>query len=122
LAHYILVVDDDHALRESICEALEMEGYDTVCVEHGEAAMRHLEKAEPPCLILLDLMMPVMDGQTFRQLMLSRPSLAGIPVVVLTAGGRQMAASVPATDVLLKPLRIGTVIDVVKVHCPEARA
>ena len=108
MAHYILVVDDDYALRQSISEALELEGYDTVCVEHGEAALRHLEKADPPCLILLDLMMPVMDGQTFRQRILSRPALAGIPVVVLTAGGRQMAASVPATEVLLKPLRIGT--------------
>jgi CheY-like chemotaxis protein len=122
VAHYILVVDDDHALRESICEALQLEGYDTVCVEHGEAALRHLEKAEPPCLILLDLMMPVMDGPTFRQRILSRPTLAGIPVVVLTAGGAQMAAAVPATEVLLKPLRIGKVLDVVKEHCPEAQS
>jgi CheY-like chemotaxis protein len=121
-SHYILVVDDDHALREALSDSLRLEGYDVVEAEHGEAALRHLRSSDPPCLILLDLMMPVMDGKTLRETMLKEPALANIPVVLITAAGPQVAASVRAKDVLHKPLRMGHVVDVVKEHCPEAQA
>jgi CheY-like chemotaxis protein len=120
VSHYILVIDDDHELRQALCDALELEGYGVVCFEHGAAALRHLQSADPPCLILLDLMMPVMDGRTFREALLKTPQLATIPVVLITAAGPQAAASVTAIKVLHKPLRINTVIDVVKEHCPDA--
>ncbi len=120
MSHYILVIDDDNELREALCDALELEGYGVVCVEHGAAALHHLQSSgEPPCLILLDLMMPVMDGRTFRETLLKQPDLAAIPVVLITAAGPQAAASVTATRVLHKPLRINSVIDVVKEHCPD---
>jgi hypothetical protein len=64
---HILVVEDDRDLRETLCDALRLEGYEVVCVEHGAAALRHLTTGAKPCVILLDLMMPVMDGWTFRQ-------------------------------------------------------
>ena len=117
--HYILIVDDDQAIREALSDALELEGYRVVGVEHGAAAMRHLETGARPCLILLDLMMPVMDGRAFRSAMLSEPALVDIPVVVITAGGQQLAASVDASTVLHKPLSMNTVMDVVKEHCPD---
>jgi CheY-like chemotaxis protein len=120
VSHYILVVDDDDTLRESLCDALEFEGYRVVCVEHGQAALDHMKMTDRPCLILLDLMMPVMDGKTFREKMLKDPDLAHIPVVLITAAGPTAASSVSVTGVLHKPLRIGKVVDVVKEHCPGA--
>jgi len=71
---HILVVEDDKALRDSLREALELEGYAAVCVEHGKAALEHLATGARPCVILLDLMMPVMDGWTFRQELLKHKS------------------------------------------------
>jgi CheY-like chemotaxis protein len=116
-SHHILVVDDDVAIRKGLCKVLELEGYTVVDVEHGQAALDHLKTSARPCLILLDLMMPIMDGRTFRQKMLKDPQLAPIPVVLITAGGPQLSAGVPAAGVLQKPLRLGTVVGVVKQHC-----
>ncbi len=73
---YILVVEDDKDLRDSLCEALELEGYAAVSAENGQAALRHLATGAQPCMILLDLMMPVMDGWTFRQELLKDAACA----------------------------------------------
>jgi CheY-like chemotaxis protein len=90
---HILVVEDDIDLRATLCDALDLEGYVTICAENGEAALRHLASGARPCVILLDLMMPVMDGWTFRQEMLKDPSLASIPVIVMSAAApARMAA------------------------------
>jgi CheY-like chemotaxis protein len=116
----ILVVDDDAGIRETLCEALELEGYQVVCLEHGQAALDYLQSAAPPCVVLLDVMMPVMDGRELRRQMLRDPKLAQIPVVIITAGGTGAASGVAAVDVLYKPLRIETVINSVGRHCPDA--
>ena len=115
---YILVVEDDIDLRETLSEALRFEGYNVVGVEHGQAALRHLDSGARPCAILLDLMMPVMDGWTFRQEMLKKPSLAGIPVVVMTAATAARVAAVTADLVLYKPLHMDSVVAAVQQHCP----
>jgi CheY-like chemotaxis protein len=117
MSDHILVVEDDKDLRDTLCDALALEGYVVAGVEHGEAALRHLRGGARPCLILLDLMMPVMDGWAFRQAMLSDPALAAIPVVVITAAGEQRAALVGAEQVLHKPLFMDAVVDVVRQHC-----
>jgi CheY-like chemotaxis protein len=119
---YILVVEDDRDLREILSDALELEGYETVCVEHGEAALRHLYTGARPCVILLDLMMPVMDGWTFRREILKDQSLADIPVVVMTAAGADRAQTIPSNRVLYKPLEMDAVVDAVQEHCPLAPA
>jgi CheY-like chemotaxis protein len=118
MSDHILVVEDDKDLRDTLCEALALEGYAVTGVEHGEAALRHLKSGARPCLILLDLMMPVMDGWTFRQTMLNDPALAAIPVILITAAGQQRADLVDADRVLHKPLFMDTVVDVVREHCP----
>jgi CheY-like chemotaxis protein len=117
MSEHILLVEDDQDVRESLSDALELEGYRVVCAEHGAAALRHLGTGARPCLILLDLMMPVMDGQTFRQAMLKDAAMATIPVVLITAAGVPTAASVPADHVLHKPLKMDAVVDVVEHHC-----
>jgi len=82
----ILLVEDDYDLREAMLDTLETGGYHTVAVPNGLEALEWLkETAHPPLLILLDLMMPVMDGWTFREEQLKVPALAGIPVAVLSA-------------------------------------
>jgi len=115
---HILVVEDDKDLRESLCEALRFEGYQVICAEHGEAALRHLSTGAKPCVILLDLMMPVMDGWTFRSEILKDQALAAIPVVVMTAASPARARSVPSATVLQKPLQMDAVVEVVQEHCP----
>jgi CheY-like chemotaxis protein len=115
----ILVVDDDEAIRLSLSEALEFEGYEVVCVDNGRSALEYLQNADPPCVVLLDVMMPVMDGGALRQAMLNNPKLAAIPVVLITAGGAQVAARVPANDVIYKPLRIDAVLNSISRHCPD---
>jgi CheY-like chemotaxis protein len=119
---HILVVEDDKDLRDTLCDALELEGYVAVCVENGRAALRHLATSAKPCMILLDLMMPVMDGWTFRQELLKDPLLAAIPVIVMTAAAPARARAVPSQGILYKPLHMGRVMDVVQQHCPEGCA
>src|SRR6201986_1983716 len=110
-ADYILVVEVVHDPREILADALRLEGYDVVCVEHGEAALRHLETGARPCVILLDLMMPVMDGWAFRRAMPENRRLADIPVVVMTAAGAERSGTIESSGVLHKPLAMDAVID-----------
>jgi CheY-like chemotaxis protein len=119
MSEYILVVEDDRDLREILADALELEGFDTVCVEHGEAALRHLGTGARPCMILLDLMMPVMDGWTFRREIAKHQGLADIPVVVMTAAGPDRARSIASDGVLYKPLEMDAVVEAVQAHCPH---
>ena|SRR5258708_17769502 len=120
MSSYILVVEDDRDLRETLLDALALEGYAAEGAEHGAAALRHLRAAAaPPCLILLDLMMPVMDGWTFRKALLDDPALSRIPVVVMTAAGKQGMPIPPAELVLHKPLHLDRVVEVLQDHCPD---
>jgi len=116
---HILIIEDDKDLRDTLREALELEGYTAVCAENGQAALRYLATGRKPCMILLDLMMPVMDGWTFRQELLKHPSLAAIPVIVMTASPPERAGAVAPQAILYKPLHMSRVMDVVQEHCPD---
>src|SRR5690349_1367304 len=116
---HVLVVDDDRPLREALGDSLTLEGYRVVCVGDGKAALEHLQGGGRPCLILLDLMMPIMDGKSFRRAMLEDAQVSDIPVVLITAAGAQNTQDVPAAAVLLKPLKIDEVIEVVQKHCGQ---
>ena len=80
----VLVVEDDHLIRQVIAEALEEEGFQVVEAANGREALENL-KTVRPALILLDLMMPVMNGWEFRRAQLEDPAIADVPVVVLSA-------------------------------------
>jgi CheY-like chemotaxis protein len=80
----VMVVEDDHLIRQVIAEALEEEGFDVVEAANGKEALEALRSAHPS-LILLDLMMPVMNGWEFRRAQLADPHIADIPVIVLSA-------------------------------------
>ena len=82
----VMVVEDDASIRDLVIEVLAQEGFAAVGAGNGDEALRRLRQGEfRPSLILLDLMMPVMDGWQFREQQLRDPALAGIPVVVTSA-------------------------------------
>jgi CheY-like chemotaxis protein len=115
----VLVVEDDPDIQQVLRFALEAAGYPVTAAGNGAEAIRHLQAAAPPCLILLDLMMPVMDGWQFRAEQQRDPALAAIPVVVISADGRvpQKAASIGAAGYLKKPLDFDTLVEVVRRYC-----
>jgi CheY-like chemotaxis protein len=80
-----MVVEDDYAIRETLRELLEEEGYRVVQASNGAEALSRLRSARTPKLILLDLMMPVMDGWEFRRALAEDAELSRIPVVVISA-------------------------------------
>jgi|SRR5579871_854269 len=83
----LLLVEDDAAIRESLAEALEQEEFEVLTAANGREALTLLREGPRPSAILLDLMMPVMDGWDFRHEQLQDPALRNIPVLVISAAG-----------------------------------
>lgn len=104
----VLIVDDDVDIREALAEILEQRGFAVTSAPNGAAAVRELRAMDkPPGAILLDLMMPVMDGYEFLELRRREPFLASIPVIVITAGhGVDRARVGEATPVIPKPIEL----------------
>lgn len=115
----ILIVDDDADIREALVDVLTDHGYASHAVAHGGAALAALQAGMRPSLILLDLMMPVMDGLTFRQHQLADPDLRELPVLVISAGNDLSvhAASLGAVETLRKPIDLDKLLDAVARHC-----
>ena len=105
----ILVVDDDRDIRETLVEALESEGYDVISAVDGIDALELLRSQEQsPSLILLDLMMPRMNGMEFWQEIARVETWARIPIVVVSANaqGRAHAETMGAVGYLRKPMQL----------------
>jgi CheY-like chemotaxis protein len=104
----ILVVEDDDLTRDALTILLEASGYRVMAAAHGQEALDRLGDGEIPSLILLDLCMPVMDGRTFRKHQLQSPSLAPIPVLILSAEDNfaRTAVSLGAAGYFPKPIEI----------------
>jgi CheY-like chemotaxis protein len=115
---HILLVEDDVAIRETVADVLECEGFAVTCAANGEEALRRLgDGSSRPGVILLDLMMPVMDGWAFRSAQRSDPRISGIPVVVLSAGAEGSLASLAPDAYLPKPFELDRLLDVVGRYC-----
>ena len=121
----ILIVDDDAGIRQLLLLFLEHKGYTAKCVANGLEALNQLQSDQPlPTLILLDLMMPIMDGATFRQAQQSDPRIAAIPVVVLSAA-ENIEAQAPlltANAYVPKPIEFDTLLQVVEQYCQRSRS
>ena len=116
----VLLVDDDRDIRETVSGILEDEGYPVLQASDGDDALAVLREATPkPCVILLDLMMPKMDGWEFRAEQMKDRTLAQIPIVLLTANGapRQRAAALQAAGALSKPFKLDELLDAVQQFC-----
>ena len=118
-ARLLLVVDDDPGIRDSLADLLHDEGYVVMTAVNGQDALTRLRASDSlPCVILLDLMMPVMSGPEFYHEMRNDPALADIPVVVISADGNaRLKAQSMGGELIAKPVRIETVITAVENHC-----
>jgi CheY-like chemotaxis protein len=108
-----LVVDDDVHIRESLSEYLQGEGFDVLSAGHGLQALEVARRGPRPDVIVLDLLMPVMDGWDFRAAQLASPDLADIPVVVISAAGFSEATvlgQLPVSSYLAKPVNLDSLV------------
>ncbi|HEX2568751.1 MAG TPA: response regulator [Polyangia bacterium] len=120
MAH-ILIAEDDPDIREDLSEILRDLGYEVTTATNGAEALAALRSGPPPCLILLDLMMPVMNGWDFRHQQLADEALRGIPVIVLTGvADLQRVRMLQVAGVLTKPFKLEPLLDSIERHCRVA--
>jgi CheY-like chemotaxis protein len=117
--HPILVVEDDESMRTAMVAILHHEGYPVAEADDGAVALGLLRDGLEPCLILLDLMMPGMDGWQFREAQMRDPGFASIPVVVISAQlqAKRLAGSPGIKDVLTKPVDFDQLLPLIREHC-----
>ena len=120
----ILIVEDDADLRDSLADLLMEEGYQVAGASNGQEALDYLRHAAPPCLILLDLMMPVMNGWEFRAAQEQDPSLSSIPVIVVSGQGRMQRHSVDlhAVEFVDKPINVDQLLKAVIRACSRSHS
>jgi CheY-like chemotaxis protein len=116
----VLLVEDDAAIREALSEVLADEGFAVQTAVHGQAALEALAAGARPKIILLDLMMPVMDGWQFMQHLRRRHDWAQIPVIVVSAAKEPMPTG--ARGCLSKPVDLGVLFDAMGPWCSQAGA
>ncbi len=120
----ILLVEDDLDIRETLAEVFVDEGYEVSTAANGQEALDHLLKIGTPMpeVILLDLMMPVMDGWQFHAAQQNYEALARIPVIVLSADGMpQRGRSINAVGWFRKPLNAARLLEVVEGVCARSQ-
>ncbi|MBF5045283.1 response regulator [Aggregicoccus sp. 17bor-14] len=110
----ILLVEDDADINATLCEMLEEEGYEVQAVPNGRAALEALEQLPAPCLVLLDVEMPRMDGYDFLAHLRQHARHAADPVVVVTASRH---APTEVDEVLHKPFDFEVLLDAVERYC-----
>ena len=118
----VLVVDDDEDLLDVLRDVIAEEGYRVLTSPSGETALDLLRAGEDPCMILLDLKMPGMDGHEFRRLQLAEPRFAAIPVVGFTGlwNGEEVAHKLALASCLRKPVNLHHLLETVAHYCSDA--
>lgn len=124
--HEILIVEDDESIRDVLKSALEFEGYNVHTAVNGQDGLDLLPKIKKPCLILLDLMMPVMDGWTFVENITKEKDtkLIAIPIVVVSAFTNDKDEKLKSVrSIIKKPVDLDQLLKQVEIYCeksPEA--
>jgi len=114
----IVVVDDEPGVCDTIKEVLEDEGYAVETAQDGRAGLELLRRmTPPPSLLLLDLIMPILDGNEVYRAIQADPALASIRVVVATSDPSRAPHDVP---VLAKPVSLHRLLDIVRAYCGAA--
>lgn len=119
----ILVVEDDPDITESLCDVLHSEGYEVVTASNGKEGLDRLREIGRPCLILLDLMMPVMSGGEFLAVLRRTDAIAAIPVIIVSAWsneGAQLRAQ--SQGFVNKPISIDALLEATHRFCVPAEA
>jgi len=115
MSHTVLVVEDEEDLREMVRDGLELSGYNVVTATDGQDALDKLASIEHLCLVLLDLLMPSMNGWDFLDRLRQRADLASVPIVVHSSATTRAPAGV--ARVLQKPVPFEDLLAVVQEHC-----
>ncbi|OFZ54897.1 MAG: hypothetical protein A2428_11780 [Bdellovibrionales bacterium RIFOXYC1_FULL_54_43] len=113
----ILIVEDDAGISETLRLILETEGFTVFSAANGKEGLDILPTIPSPCLILLDLMMPVMDGWAFAEAIDKNAVLATIPIVVVTAFSEKATTLKKANAVIKKPFDIDALMNLVRQYC-----
>jgi CheY-like chemotaxis protein len=116
----IFIVEDDSDTREMLGRFLELEGFAVETAANGAQALQRLSDGARANVILLDLMMPVMDGWQFRREQIRRAELAAIPVIVVSAAGRDRIDKIDADAYLSKPVDLEELLESVTRYCRPA--
>jgi CheY-like chemotaxis protein len=123
MATRVLIVEDERHIIESLAFVLESEGFEVTSELDGEAGLRRV-RADPPDVLVLDLMMPKMNGLEVLKAIKADPALRSLPVVVLTAKGRQqdrrMAEEIGVDAFMTKPFSNRDVVEAVRRLAPAA--
>ncbi len=119
--HRALIVEDDSDCCEAVAALLETEGYTVTIAENGQLALDQLRSGLAPCVILLDLMMPVKDGWQFRAEQLLDEALAALPVIVMSGAGRpiEQAQLLGLQDYIEKPIPPERLLNMLRGLCAE---
>jgi DNA-binding response OmpR family regulator len=113
----VLVVEDDEDTREMLGRFLELEGFNVVTAANGRQALERLGSGVTASVIVLDLMMPVMDGWQFRLAQIRDASLSHIPVIVVSAAGRDRIDQINAEAYLVKPVDFDELLQRITQYC-----
>ncbi len=116
MSYTILLVEDEEDLRELMRDALELNGYVVVAASDGQEALEGLDSIASLGLVLLDLVMPRLNGWDFYQQLRARPALADVPVIVHSSSPTHAPAGV--TRVLQKPIEFERLLSIVQEYCP----
>lgn len=117
----VLIVEDDESIRTALSEVLRDEGFEVFEAENGSEGLKILETIPRPCLILLDFMMPVMNGQEFMQKKQHNDIIAGIPVVLVSAFGDR-SNSIGAVGFIKKPIEFDNLMRFLRRYCTDKKA
>jgi two-component system chemotaxis response regulator CheY len=109
----VLVIDDDAEIRQALTEILEDEEYTVRCASNGREALEILSRGPCPDVILLDVMMPVMDGWHFLSARLGVPELVEVPIIIISAGfdAEREAHKVGVFEFARKPLHVDDLVE-----------
>ena len=119
----IFIVEDDQAIRETFEDVLRSEGYGVESFSDGQKAIDRLRKAPEPCLVLLDMMMPVMNGEQFMEHFHTLPAtILPIPVFLVSAASNQeQSKKLGCKGFVKKPVDIDVFLSIVKQFCSANR-
>ena len=113
----VFIIEDDPDTRDMLGKFLELEGYQVETAVNGRQALDRLQDGIDPAVILLDLMMPVMDGWQFRRHQVADSRLSKIPTIVVSAAGRDRISQVSADAYLAKPIDMDELLTRVSEFC-----
>lgn len=110
----ILIVDDDADIRDSLQDFFEDAGYAVATAADGAEALTRLGAEHPPCVVILDLIMPAVSGNQVYETMRKDPRLAKVPVIVSTSDPSRAPRGVP---IMKKPIDLDRLLHAVRQHC-----